>query len=266
MLVFDLDLQKLNEFIERPEEYFLTGMIDKRIAWSIYIPLRLAVKRTEYISTLKIPSDIDHRLSGVASALGTLSRAAIGLGFSKGTSGYFTCKNCSLTAGHIIDFPEHSVVAIAFPYSENYVEGKIRAKSKGWVWKNKVLTGVELELYNEGVKRSIENDNVLMGLIMEFFGSQVFWMGIRNFDKIVFSIKDVDGKKYNIIMFELNRLLKKGMNFLTERGIDFRKVPELIFDIAEKIAQKAPPLPKVCPYCGTETHTEYCPSCGKKIK
>jgi len=23
---------------------------------------------------------------------------------------------------------------------------------------------------------------------------------------------------------------------------------------------------KVCPYCGTETHTDYCPSCGKEVK
>jgi hypothetical protein len=190
---------------------------------------------------LKIPSDIDHKLSGAASALGTLSRTAIGLGFSKGTSGYFTCKNCSLIAGHIIDFPEYTVMAIAFPYSENYISGKIRAKSKWWIWKNKVLTGVELNLNNEEVKKGIESDNFLMGLIKEFFGIQVFWMGVRNFDKINLSIKDVNGKKYNIIMFELNRLLKKGMNFLTERGIDFRKVPELSFDIAEKIAQKAPP-------------------------
>jgi hypothetical protein len=28
------------------------------------------------------------------------------------------------------------------------------------------------------------------------------------------------------------------MDFLAERGVDFRRVPELIFDISEKIAQK----------------------------
>jgi hypothetical protein len=233
-----LDIQKLNELVERPEEYFLTGMIEKRIAWSDYIPLRLVAKRTDYIRSLKIPSDIDRRLSGVATTLGALSTMAIGLGFSKGTSGYLTFRNCSLAGGQIVDFPNYSAVAIAFPYGKNYVKGKIRAKTKGLIWKSKVLTGIELDLNREEIRRSIENDDALMGLIKEFFGCQVFWLGMSGLDEIDFSIKDIGEEKYNIIKFELYRPIKKQMDFLAERGVDFRRVPELIFDISEKIAQK----------------------------
>jgi hypothetical protein len=107
-----------------------------------------------------------------------------------------------------------------------------------------VLTGIELDLTREEIRRSIENDDTLMGLIKEFFGCQVFWLGISGEPKgswlsaIQLSVKDIDEEKYNIIKFELFRFRKREMNFLTERGIDFRRVPELIFDISEKIAQK----------------------------
>lgn len=260
-----LNIEKLGGLVENPE-FFLTGLIDKRIAWSTYVPLRLAVKRTEYVSALKIPSSSDHKLSGVASAVGTIAKAAIGFGFSKGTSGHFICKNCSLVAGQIVDFPDYSVLAIAFPYREKYIEGEIKAESKGWIWKNRVLTNIELNLNRKDLMDSIQRDNLLMDIIRGFFESQVFWMGImnRNFDKIAFSIKNIEGRKYNIITFELMRLLKKGMDFLIEKGIDFRKIPELVFDISEKIAEKT--LVRTCPYCGIETHTDYCPHCGKEVK
>jgi hypothetical protein len=101
-----------------------------------------------------------------------------------------------------------------------------------------VLTGIELDLNREEIRRSIENDDALMGLIKEFFGCQVFWLGMSGLDEIDFSIKDIGEEKYNIIKFELYRPIKKQMDFLAERGVDFRRVPELIFDISEKIAQK----------------------------
>jgi hypothetical protein len=243
----DLDtqklIQKLNELVERPEEYFLIGMLGKRIAWSDYIPLRLVAKRTDYIGGFKIPRSTDHKLSGVASALGALSGMVIGLGFEKGTSGYIVFKNCSLVGGKITDFSSYSVVAIAFPYSKNYVKGTIEAKTKGWRWKNKVLEGIELNLNREEIRRSIENDDALMGLIKEFFGIQLFWLGTAEpkgsqLSEIQLSVKDTGKEKYSIIRFGLLRFHKEAMNFLTERGIDFRRIPELIFDISEKIAQK----------------------------
>lgn len=238
-----LDLQKLNELVERPEA-FLVGTIEKSIAWSNYIPLRLVAKRTEYINSLKIPASVDHMLSGIATSLGALSRIAIGFGFEKGTSGYLTFRNCSLEGGQVIDFSGYSVAAMAFPYSKNYVKGEIKAKIKGWTWKSKVLTGIELNLNREEIKKSIENDSELMELIREFFGCQVFWLGMSGEPKgsqlsiINFSIKDIDEKKYNIAKFEIYRFNKKQMNFLVERGINFQRIPELIFDISEKIAQK----------------------------
>jgi hypothetical protein len=60
-----MSLTELNEVIEQPERYFLSGSIVKCISYSDYFPLRLAVKRTDYIKSLKIPEKILRRLPNV---------------------------------------------------------------------------------------------------------------------------------------------------------------------------------------------------------
>jgi len=251
-----LGISKVNELVEHPE-YFLVGTVDKRLAWSMYLPLRLAAKRMEYVYSLKIPHTGDHKLSGAASAAGTITGLAtaltfgIGFAYDKGTSGYITFRNCSLKGGQIIDFSDKSVVAMAFPFNENSVKGKIKANIKGFYWKNKVLTDVELDLESESehVKRSI-GDEGLMNIIQEFFNTIIYWTAFAG-KEIELEIKDIGGEKYNVIKFTLLRPLKKNIELLMGRK-DIRKIPELIFDISKSISEKIvssslppppPPLP-----------------------
>jgi hypothetical protein len=253
-----LDISKVNELVEHPE-YFLVGTVDKRLAWSMYLPLRLAAKRMEYVHSLKIPHTGDHKLSGAASAAGTIAGLAtaltfgIGFAYDKGTSGYVAFKNCSLKRGQIIDFSDKSVVAIVFPFNENDVKGKIKANIKGFYWKNKVLTGVELDLESESehVKRSIGSDEELMSIIQEFFNTIIYWTAFAG-EEIELEIKNIGMEKYSVIKFTLLRPLKKNIELLMERGKDIRKIPELIFDISKSISEKIvssslppppPPLP-----------------------
>ncbi|MEM2144835.1 MAG: hypothetical protein QW279_05710 [Candidatus Jordarchaeaceae archaeon] len=240
-----LDVDKVDELVEHPE-YFLVGTVEKRLAWSLYLPFRIVAKRADYIHSFRIPSVSDHKLSGVASAAGTAvgitTRLFTGIGFefSKGTSGYITFRNCFLKGGQIVDFPDHSVVAMVSPFDENSVEGGIYASVKGLVWKNKVLTGIEFDLKSksEEVKRSIKDDETLISLVREFFEIIVYWTAIKNLDRIRLEIKDINGKKYNITTFTLLRPTKGNIDFLREHGKDFRKIPELTFEISKNISEK----------------------------
>jgi len=238
-----LDTDKVNEIIEHPE-YFLVGTIGKTLAWSIYLPLRLVVKRADYINSLRIPSASDHKLSSVVSAVGTAAWVTTGLftgisfGFEKGTSGYVTFRNCPLLRGQIADYSGYSIVAMAFPFNKNSVKGGIYANVKGLLWKNKILTGIELDLKNEEVKKSINDDKVLMHTIREFFETIIYWTGIKNVNRIRLEIKDINDKKYNIIAFTIIRPERKNIDLLIEHGKDLRRIPELIFDIAKGISEK----------------------------
>ncbi|MEM1668097.1 MAG: hypothetical protein QXM53_05515 [Thermofilaceae archaeon] len=235
-----LDLEKINELVEHPE-LFIVGKIEKGLSWSIYLPLRLAAKRTHYIASFSTPSMSDFRRSTAATIAGTVAGVATGLltGFGfryeKGTEGYLAFRNCPLIGGKISDFSLKSVVAIAFPYGKKSIDGKIQAETKGFIWRNKVLTGLELNLKDENVKRSIINDTILMNNLKEYFEIIVYWSGIENVDKIRFETKD---KKYNIILFTLPRFNKKYLDFLFEHGKDPRRLPELLFDISMGISEK----------------------------
>jgi len=241
-----MSLTELNEVVEQPERYFLSGSIVKCISYSDYFPLRLAVKRTDYIKSLKIPERILRRLPNVP-IVEALSKMGIKVEFEKRgflaslllgnlwISSSFTCRNCSLTGGQITDGYSDAegyvgFVNIYFPY-RNYVKGRIKAKTKGRL--NRVFAGIEVKL-DDVLRRRIEDDGVLMGLLRESFESSIV-----SWDSgITLSVKKMDEKEYNIIEFTLNRFTDKHINDLIKRGIDFRKAPELVFDIAERIARK----------------------------
>jgi len=242
-----MSFPELNEVIEHPEKYFLSGPIVKRISYSYYFPLRLAVKRTDYIKSLKISEKILRRLPNVP-IVEALSRMGIKVEFEKrgflvslledylseGDSS-FTCRNCSLTGGMVMDGHSEAgpvgAMVMYFPYG-NYVEGAIEAKTRGRL--NRVLAGIEVKLDDDVLRRRIESDDVLMGLLREFFESfTVSWDS-----GIGLGVGKIDGREYNVIELALKRFTDRHINDLIEKGIDFRKAPELVFDIAERIARK----------------------------
>ncbi|RSN76923.1 hypothetical protein [Candidatus Methanodesulfokora washburnensis] len=242
-----MSLSELNKVVEQPERYFLSSSIVKCISYSDYFPLRLAVKRTDCIKSLKIPERILRRLPNVPIVKG-LSKMGIKVEFEKRgflaslllgnlwISSSFTCRNCSLTGGQITDGYSEAegyvgFVEIHFPY-RNYVKGRIKAKTRGRL--NRMFAGIEVKLDNDVLRRRIEDDDVLMELLRESFESSIV-----SWDSgITLSVKKMDEREYNVIEFTLNRFTDKHINDLIKRGIDFRKAPELVFDIAERIARK----------------------------
>jgi hypothetical protein len=234
-----VDLDEVNELVEHPE-YFLTGTLSKQLAWSIYFPLRLVAKRNEYVQSLKIPSIADHKASGLASAAGTIAGLAaaftLGVGFkyTKGTDGFVAFKDCPLIAAKIIDYDGYSKVHVFLPYNENSKTGEIRMKTKGFYWKNKTLSSIEIELKDAKKTKVNITDEKLLSNIREFFDLIVYWSSVAG-KEIKVTVEDVKGKKYNIAHFTLVRPGKKGLDFLIEQGKDVRKIPELVFEISKGI-------------------------------
>jgi len=94
---------RLENFVEDASN-FLVGTLEKRIAWSAYFPLRLLVKRREYVEAIRVLSKRNHAKSGVLTGIRIALAKTIGLGFEKGTTGYLLFKNCPLIGARIKDF------------------------------------------------------------------------------------------------------------------------------------------------------------------
>jgi len=267
--------KSLDDIVERPEEYFISGTaVWKYFDWFDYIPLRLAVKRAEYIKSLEISRGTYKKLSGMLNIQQALLGMGIGLKlvekglFASSTS--FTCKNSPLVGGQIKNVVVGSneagkgqgaiAVEFYFPCGVNYFEGEIRAIIKGLekpsrfvgvqiyrmikaALKGVELTGVEISLDSEIMLEKIKDDPDLIELLTDFFESQgPLLANLANlyprggYDKIDLSVRKGG---YNAITFTLPHLHKLGLKKLIEKGFDFHRVPELMFDISEIIAKKA---------------------------
>jgi len=107
-------------------------------------------------------------------------------------------------------------------------------KTKGFYWKNKTLSSIEIELKDAKKTKVNITDEKLLSNIREFFDLIVYWSSVAG-KEIKVTVEDVKGKKYNIAHFTLVRPGKKGLDFLIEQGKDVRKFPELVFDISKGI-------------------------------
>ncbi|RSN73467.1 hypothetical protein [Candidatus Methanodesulfokora washburnensis] len=261
--------KSLDDIVERPEEYFISGTaVWKYFDWLDYTPLRLAVKRTEYIKSLEISRETYKKLSGMLNIQQALLGMGIGLKlvekglFTSSTS--FTCKNSPLIGGRIGDTVVGSneagkgqraiAVEFYFPCGVNYFEGEIRAIIKGLekpsrfvdvqiyrmikaALKGAELAGIEMSLDSERMLEKIKDDPDLIELVTEFFESQgpLSANPWSPHNKIDLSVRKGG---YNAITFTLPHLYKLDLKKLIEKGIDFHRVPELMFDISEIIAKK----------------------------
>ena len=241
-----MQIDRLEKLVEDSSN-FLVGTLGKRIAWSAYFPLRLLVKRREYVEAIRVPSKMDHAKSGVLTGIGIALAKTIGLGFEKGTTGYLLFKNCPLVGARIKDFFDLAIIEIIFPVAEKYADGllkkgydvAIKANVKGFRFVNKRLLGTKFEIY--GGKRELEDllkNEKLRNLCEKYFSQIIYWTSLKGVGVISLTVKDFDEKRMSVIEFSVPRFNKKQIDFHRQNNKDVEVLPEIIFDISREISEE----------------------------
>jgi len=224
---------------------FMVGL-SKRLSWSVYVPVRLSVKRKDYVKTIYIPRKSDHLVSGALTTIGAVTTKFIGIGFRKGTGGGIIFKDCPLFMAKIVDFDMTSSVEVFFPMIERYANGifnkgyeiVVKAKVKGFIWKNRKLLGVEVRQYGgKNELLTLLRNEELMKLYHEYFSLMVYWTGFGEIKEISLKVKDIGDKRMSTLLFTLFRPNKGALNFLSQRNQDIQFMPEILFDTSKKIAE-----------------------------